>query len=174
MKRNLFLIFGLLLFIYGCHKTENISASIPTDTITKLYLPNAYDFFDARPTDSRNTEPKVYSAVGYYLKTTYPAEATVSYYVERLKELGYQPYLESKWTNGKYNWQVFVKSDKGSASCNYQYFEDWINKDKTRLVNLAIQYHSLATNKNFNCAESPSNDLAEIIIISEPYEWRIK
>ncbi len=174
MKSNLFLIFGLLLFIYGCHKTENVPASIPTDIITKLYLPNAYDFYDARPTDSINTQSEIYSAVGYYLKTKYPTESTVSFYIERLKELGYQPYLESKWTNGKYNWQVFAESDKGSANCRYQNLEDWINKDRTRIVNLIIQYRASPSNENYDCAELPSNDLAQIAIISEPYEWRIK
>jgi hypothetical protein len=174
MKSNIFLIFGLLLLSCSCQKSENISASIPTDAITKLYVQDAYDFFDARPLDSRKIKPEIYTAVGYHVKLKYPAESIISFYKEKLKELGYQPYLESKWTNGKYEWQVFVDERNKLAPCHYQYLADWVNKDKSRIINLVIEYRSSLLNGRYDCAELPNNDMAQVAIVSESYEWRIK
>jgi len=165
----------MFLFVCGCQKPESIPSSIPTDTVTNLYVQGAYGFFDARPLDSRVSKPEVYNAIGYEVRLKYPAENLVSFYEEKLKELGYQPYLESKWTHGKYEWQVFAADrDNPLGPCRYQYLADWVNKEKSRIVDLAVEYHSPFLKPHYDCAEAPANDFAQVIIISEPYEWRIK
>jgi hypothetical protein len=172
---NLFLICGLILFACGCQKSESIPESIPTDAVTRLYVQGAYGFFDDRPLASRELKPEIYNGVGYLVRLKYPAESIISFYKEKLKDLGYQPYLESKWTNGKYEWQVFAADGNNPLGpCRYQYGEDWVNKDKTRIVYLVVQYHSPFSNTHYDCAELPNNDLAKVFINSESYEQRIK
>ena len=164
----------MLGFHIGCFKSNDDLLKIPTDEITRLHVSGAHHFYDSRTHDSNLPKAEVYSSVGYQAKISYPAESVIEFYQLKLKELGFVPYKDSKWTNGKYQWMSFIDGKNKLSRCTYQYLEDWVNKDKTRIAAISIEYHSPFFDQHENCAQNPNNDWVQVTIISEPYEWRIK
>jgi hypothetical protein len=123
------LFFVSLLLGFGCNKPEQELSKIPSDAITKLYVSGASDFYDARPRGVILPKPDVYSCVGYKLKMKYPAKSVISFYQEKLKDLGFEPYKDSKLTGGKYEWQSFAD---GVFKKTALYLSIWRGLDKKR------------------------------------------
>jgi hypothetical protein len=170
-----FICLSVLHSSYSCKKNSLDFSAIPSDVVTAIHPLDAFDFFDARPKNIPNpSDVNIYSAVGCKLKIGYPAESLISFYQEKLKTLGFVPYKDSKWTNGNFKWSTFVDGTVKENPCVYQFCMDWINKDKTRIANLIIRYSSQSSKTTAFCDEEPANDNAVVVIISEPYEWRIK
>ncbi len=164
-----------LAICIGCSQKNPSSSTIPFDEVSGIHPADAFDFFDARPKDIPNpSDTKVFSCVGFKLKTRYPAESVIAFYKEKLKAMGYVPYKDSKWTGGKYKWVNFIGGSKGQNTCVYQYMMDWVNKDQTRIANLGIYYYSPVSKTTSMCGEKPETDLTQAFIMSEPFEWRIK
>jgi hypothetical protein len=172
--KNWVLSTTFILMCLGCNKPEPDFSGIPSDNISQLHVPGAHDFYDAGPRDITFPETDAYSCVGYKVRMKYPAESIISFYQGKLKGLGFEPYKDSKWTHGKYEWQSFFNNGFKEKPCTCQYLEDWVNKDKTRIAMLAINYYSPVINKRYECGSKPNDDLARVTIFSEPYEARIK
>jgi hypothetical protein len=167
------LLTTFILLCFGCNKTEQDFSKIPSDKISQLHVSGAYNFYDARP-EIALPQTEAYSCVGYQIKVKYPAESVISFYEEKLKGLGFELYIDSKWTGGKYEWQAFGDSTNKVKPCNCQYLRDWVNKDKTRVAMLSINYYSQFVNKRYECSPKPDNDLAYVTVWSVAYEHRIK
>jgi hypothetical protein len=171
----IFLCLSVFFSNYGCQKNSIDFSEIPSDIVTSVHPSDAFDFFDARPKSVPNpNDVNIYSAVGYKLKIKYPAESLIAFYQEKLKALGFVPYKDSKWTNGNFKWDTFVDGTEKENPCVYQFIMDWVNKDQTRISGLVIRYFSQSSKTSPICDEKPPNDNALVVIMSEPYEWRIK
>jgi hypothetical protein len=171
-KVSCFFLVSLVFLFLGCPKNpEEQLAGIPHDGVTRLYVPGAYHFIDARPTNPKSSDAVVYSSVGYKLTVKFPAKAVADFYQEKLASLGYVPYLESKATGGKREWGSAADETDKEEPCIYRYLADWVNKDKKRVAFLSIEYRAAYINNHNDCGFTPNNLSARVVVTSFPYEW---
>jgi hypothetical protein len=136
--------------------------------IIEIQYPKSYDV--------KTYQDKVNGVLGVIFKVhlTFPSKEVLYFYDNKLKEIGWTPFCEPYYIENDRKWQKYimwpVEGDALKHQLKHQLLAKWVNKDKTRMLLLAIVYYSknITKEEQINAAK-PNNDLQVVILQFMPF-----
>ncbi|MEW6657338.1 MAG: hypothetical protein AB1424_01630 [Thermodesulfobacteriota bacterium] len=164
MLRKSCLLFFILLFAAGTRVSW--SGNIDEDYIIGLRYPKSYDV-----KTYQDIIPNV-RAVKYKVRLSFPSKEVLLFYNKKLKDMGWLPFVQPNYPENDRKWWQFVDFRVEGKPLVHQLIAEWVNKDRTKMVFLAIQYYSIYLNKEWNVYASeknPNNDIQEVELQIGPF-----
>ncbi len=97
--------------------------------------------------------------VSYEMKLPYPgsSEVVLSYYDDKMKQAGYEPYVEEYYSKGARKWHEFIDGSIKGEPLVAQFNASWADKKYSKRANLVLKYKWYIENKTPPYV-IPSND----------------
>jgi hypothetical protein len=164
MERKIILKKLLLLFIVVFVITGKVSWSGDDESyILRLHYHTSYDIkiYQNKP-DLKTLEYKVH--------LRFPSKDVVNFYDDKLKEIGFVPFVDPGLSRGDRTWKKFTDGTIKGDPLVHQLHAHWTNKDHSKMLVLVIKYYS--TNMTWEekmRAKEPNNNIQEVFLHIMPY-----
>jgi len=161
MLKKSFLLFCILVFAI-CAKVS-LSGNDDEAYILGLRYPKSYD----EKTSQRGPDIRF---VEYKVRLSFPSKDVVQFYDNKLKAIGWVPFVEPNYPKSDRKWQQFIDSTVEGRPLVHQLVAQWVNKDSTRIAGLFITYCSRYSNMKEELYEKePNNNIQEIVVQVMPF-----
>jgi hypothetical protein len=113
--------------------------------------------------------------VSYKVRLLFPSKNVVRFYDGKLKAIGWVPFVEPNYPDFcNRKWDHFIDGTIKDNPTVHQLGAQWVNEDRSRMVGLAIMYHSTYSNEREKVYEYhnkpyPNNIIQEVICQVEPF-----
>jgi len=155
------------IVIFAISSTKGSFSGNDDETyIVGLRYPKSYDArtFQLGP-ECRN--------VTYKIRLPFPSKEVVRFYDDKLIAIGWVPFVEPNYPETNRAWQQFIDGTVKENPLIHHLLAEWVNKDKTRIVSLAIRYISIYSNKPermYAKEPYPNSDIQEVTLQIRPFD----
>jgi len=161
MLKKSFLLFCIVVFAIDA----NVSLSGNDDEayIIRLRYPKSYD----EKTSQRGPDIRF---VEYKVRLSFPSKEVVQFYDNKLKAIGWVPFVEPNYPESDRKWQQFIDGTVEGRPLVHKIAAQWVNKHNSRMVLMVITYHSRYSNmKEKLYAIEPNNNIQEVAVQVMPF-----
>jgi len=160
MLKNVLLM--LFILIFGIGARVALPGNDGESSVIGLRYPKSYDAktYQSITENVRN--------VRYRVRLSFPSRAVLDFYDDRLKHMGWVPFIQPAYRNRE--WGHFIDGTVQGTPLVHQLLATWMNKDKSRMILLALTYYSTKYNiKEKYSAKEPDNDIQDVRLQIMPF-----
>lgn len=160
MLKNVLLVLFILLYAGGARVA--LPCNGDESSIIELRYPKSYDAktYQSITEDVRN--------VRYKVRLSFPSTEVLDFYDKRLKHMGWIPFIQPAYRARE--WGHFIDGTVKGTPLVHQLLATWMNRDKSRMILLALTYYSTKYNiKEKYSTTEPDNDIQDVRLQIMPF-----